>query len=506
MVSFVGELLTLLTVTTYSWIRMFIALGISMLLAIFIGIAAARSKMFGRISIPVIDVLQTLPILAFFPFAIYIVVTFIPGVIGVNAAVVFLIITSMLWNMIFGVYSAVRMIPNELIDMSKLYGMSATERFRKIFIPASLPRLSEQLSLSWAIGLFFLVTSEIFSTGNVNYTVVGIGSTLTQLGVSGNFVYYLTGIGVFILFVVVTRLTFFEVFDRYANKFNIDSYGKHRKPSEKVPHSSVILSRFSKALWRTKDSFRANIRLIKLSVYAVVAVMTVFIAMTSVPYLSGLSELPAYEAQALLALVYSLARVWIAFVAILAVGIPLSIYVVFMSKHKKSYMLTFQILASIPATLLLPVLVDATGHNSELVAFIVFFLSGLWYIIFSIISGSKYLSQNLLDVKEAFQVKGEIAWKKIYLMSILPGLITGAVTGIAAEWNASIIAEHFSIGPSNVVVTSVKTGIGQLLNTSLTSANLYLMVVALMNMTIMIILFNTFVWKKLYDKVTSVYS
>lgn len=506
MVSFVSELLTLFTVAAYSWIRMFIALGISMVLAIFIGIAAARSKLFGRVSIPVIDVLQTLPILAFFPFAVYVVVTFLPGMIGINAAVVFLIITSMLWNMIFGVYGAVRMIPNELIEMSKIYGMGTLERLKKIFIPASLPRLSEQMSLSWAIGLFFLVTSEIFSTGNVKYTVVGIGSELANIGVSGNFFYYLMGIGVFIIFVVATRLTFFEFFDRYANRSSIDSYGKHRIPSDKVHHRSRTMDRVGSFLLDVKKSISANRHRIKIASYVVAAVIVISVLLKSVPYMSNLYNLPAYEAQALVALLYSFGRVWLAFAAILLVGVPLSVYVIFMSKHKKSYMLVFQILASIPATILLPVLVDMTGHNPELVAFIVFFLSGLWYVVFSIISGSKYLSRNILEVRESFRVRGVAAWKKIYLLSILPGLITGAITGIAAEWNATIIAEHFSAGASNTVVTSVKTGIGQLLNTSLGSSNLYLMVVALINMTIMIILFNTFVWKKLYDKVTSVYS
>jgi len=110
---------------------MFIALAISMVIALFTGIAVARSAKLNKVLMPVVDILQTLPILAFFPFAIYLFVFYLPGSIGINAAVIFLIITSMLWNIIFGVYQAIITLPSEYLDMAKIYRLNFYQRLKK---------------------------------------------------------------------------------------------------------------------------------------------------------------------------------------------------------------------------------------------------------------------------------------------------------------------------------------------------------------------------------------
>lgn len=447
MIGPLSELALLLLDTSYSWIRMLIALAISLLLSIFMGIAMARSKAVGRILVPLIDILQTLPILAFFPIAIYLVLAVLPGLIGINFAVIFLIITSMLWNMIFGVYEAIRTLPNELIEIGRMYRLTLYQRLKNIFIPASLPRLSEQMSLSWAIGLFYLVTSEIFSTGSQQYAVQGIGVDLANLGFSGNSAYYALGIAVFVIFVIVTRLTLFSFFDRFANKFSLVPYGKRKRESTfnlalKRPVTGIF-NALRPYYVRLKDvlSSVGFKEALKATGYLVVVVFAILVALFAYPYISTstVANLASYEFNSLESLLFSFLRIWGAFAAIIAVAIPISIYVVFLSTHRNSYLLIFQVLASIPATILLPLLVYVS-KSGEVVAFLVFFLSGLWYVIFSIIASTKYLQINTDEIIRIFKVRGLYAWRKIYLKAIAPGLITGAVTAIAAEWNASIIA------------------------------------------------------------------
>jgi NitT/TauT family transport system permease protein len=104
--------LMLLVNTSFSWLRLFIALALSVILSLFIGIAAARSKIAEKIIIPVLDIFQTLPILAFFPIVIIIILSLVKGSLGINLAVIFLIITSMIWNISFAVYEAVKTLPN----------------------------------------------------------------------------------------------------------------------------------------------------------------------------------------------------------------------------------------------------------------------------------------------------------------------------------------------------------------------------------------------------------
>lgn len=489
-----------------SWGRMFVALFISVILAIIIGLWAAVSGRAERIILPVVDVLQTLPILAFFPFAIYVVVVILPGFIGINAAVVMLIITSMLWNIIFGVYESIKLIPNELLELGRLCKMGFWGRLRKIFIPACLPSVVEQSKLSWAIGLFYLVTSEIFSTGSANYKVTyGIGVALTSLAQAGNTLGYVLGVALFIVAVVITRFLFFGPLEKYTNKYRIKKHIRTRK----AIHSSFLerhLLHYWKAEGRVFSGFvkrpPGKIRHApgeplspRLKYIALVVFFVIFGAL-----LLAFNLVP-YELQIVQALSYSFVRVWAAFVVSLVISVLLCVYLVFFSKHSNGYTVLFQVLASIPATILLPAIVIAvqgTPGAGEITAFLIYVLSGIWYLIFSMMSSSKAIMPEIFEVRKLWGVKGKEAWRRIYLMALLPGIITGSITAIAAEWNASIVAEYFT-------GTQVNIGIGKLLDVSLSQGNLILMGIAIVNMVVMIIIINTFVWKRLYKRVSDVY-
>jgi NitT/TauT family transport system permease protein len=514
------ELLAKLVIdTSFSWIRMLIALFLSIIASIAIGILAARSRLAGRIIIPVLDVFQTLPILAFFPFVIYVVVATLPGYIGINAAVIFLIVTSMIWNIAFGVYESIVTLPAEFIEVARIYGISRIARLKKIFIPACMPRVAEQSVLSWAIGLFYLVTSEIFSTGNANYAVkYGIGVEITKLAFSGNLLYYAIGISVFIGFVVATRFLLFVPFEHYstryteekkkARRWTISFQNLKQASHEKGYHlHTPRLHLFSQHAYKEHPAKKVYAKKSRplLMTYAYIfaaAALAAVIAFLVYNY----KFLIGYESQTALALGASLVRVWVAFAAILAVAIPISVYLVFMAKRTSRYILLFQVIASVPATILLPIIaLSLSGYpgHGEITAFLIFFLSGIWYVIFGIISNSKAISASVLEVKKVFGINGSLAWRKLYIGAIMPGLITGAVTAIAGEWNASIVAEYFTtsgISGSNVV-SSVGIGIGKLLDLSLANGNIILLITALVNLTAMILIINTFVWKRFYRRV-----
>jgi NitT/TauT family transport system permease protein len=531
----------LLIDTIASWGRMFIALGLSVLFALAVGIYAATHKTAEKIILPLIDIFQTLPILAFFPFAIFVVILILPSYWGVNAAVIFLIFTSMAWNIMFGVYEAIKTVPEEFKEVAKLYKLDVFQRLRRIYIPASLPRVVQQSILSWSIGLFYLVTSEIFSTGNANYAVkYGIGIALTKLALSsapGHLVYYFIGMAIFILFVIATRFLFFRPMEMYANRYTRMPYSKPKK--ERFPNRVVtpirVVRLFKKisalgkkavhrqplhAVHTTKLSVSLKNGHVKQSAFtarklwyiaSVIAVAAVVLAL----YASGIlsNRIIGYEYQTLAALAFTFARVWITFVVILAIAIPVCVYMVFMSKRPNNFLLIFQIIASIPATLVLPLLITWTygiPNRGEFIAFLVFFLSGIWYVIFSVIAATRTLPTNITEVKKVFNVNGKAAWKYVYVNALIPGLITGSITAIAAEWNASIVAEYFTscgigAGTTCTTLTSVGTGIGKLLDLSLSTGNLTLMAIGLINFVAMILIVNTFVWKRFYKNMAKIY-
>ena len=520
-----GFIASLLVDISFSWLRMLAALLVSILLGLAVGIYAARNERAERLVMPVVDILQTLPILAFFPFVILVIVGALPGYVGVNAAVIFLIITSMVWNIIFGVYEAVKTLPKEVLEVSEVYQLGRLGRLRKILIPASMPKVVEQSMLSWSIGLFYLVTSEIFSTGSSAYSVkYGIGVALTNLAFSGNYIGYAIGIAIFIVFVVLTRFLLFAPMEglfcayteqtpteqRFANlmhRFRLKSRLKFHVHWPASKRYFAIRNRSGEVSVKTVKVSRIGEP--KQAYIALFAVVFLFVLL----YLAGAinAQNIQYEYEVLVALAASFARIWVSFAAILLIAVPVSVYMIFMSKHRNAYVLLFQIIASIPATILLPVIVLALKDypfHSELVAFVIFVLSGLWYMVFSIMANRSSIQESIFEVKKVFGVRGANAWKNVYLKAIVPGLITGSITAIAAEWNASIVAEHFTttaIGTGNVI-TSVGIGMGKFLDVQLAAGHMWLMALALINLTVMIIVINRLLWKKAYGKVASIYT
>ncbi len=534
-----GTLATLVVDALFSWARMFIALGISIVVSLAVGIWAATSRKAERMVLPFIDILQTVPILAFFPFALVVFVYFLPGYIGINAAVIFLIVTSMLWNIIFGVYEAVKMIPAEFLEIARLYRMGMMEKIKKVFFPAAMPRIVNQSILSWSIGLFYLVTSEIFSYGNASdccRVQHGIGAALVEMapGTSGGSVTgYVLGIGVFVGFVVATRFLFFKPLEDYAVKYmKQDSKANTSKPqavgggfvswfSKRIVTKPFTGGNVAKAAQKRAQEIRYRIRKrnegkiqqmmepkeLRKDIYYIIIAALAVVAIVAAMFDRSLIS---YEYMSLLSLAFSFARIWIAFAVITAIAFPLCVYLVFISRHSSKYLMFFQILSSIPATIMLPgiaVLFTGVPYRGEAIAFVVFVLSGIWYLIFSMIASARSLPNNIPEVKKLFRLNGVKAWKSIYVRALLPGFLTGALTGIAAEWNASIVAESFTSNglSGGTIISSVHTGIGVLLDSTVNSGNLTLMLVALLNLIVLILLINTFVWKRLYNRVSEIY-
>ncbi|MDE1823460.1 MAG: ABC transporter permease subunit, partial [Candidatus Micrarchaeota archaeon] len=413
---------------------MFAALFLSMIISLLLGIYIATSKSGERIALPLVDILQTLPILTFFPFVVLVVLRTIPNSLGLNVAVVVLIVTSMVWNMILSVYESVKTIPNEILEVGRLYKLHPVEKLRRIFIPASMPRLVEQSILSWAIGLFYLVTSEIFSVGN-SCPVGGGGACHVQMGIGVAIAHlapdstgYLIGILVFIAFVVATRFVFFkpleEHFSRYMKGSAIrpDKVTVYRRIArdwigrmQKVRIDIGIKRRglkaaddilmFRREMRRRYSRISARIRMW----YVVIALFAVVV----VAYLSAnYTSFIANEPIVLIAMLFSFVRVWVAYIAIVAVALPICVYLVFMSKRRSGYITLFQVMASIPATILLP-WIALNLKNGELVAFAVFFLAGIWYVIFGVMANASTIPSSIFEVRRIFGVRGMNAWKNV---------------------------------------------------------------------------------------------
>ena len=154
----------------FSTTRMVVAYLLALVFAIFYGYTAATNKRASVILLPLLDVLQSIPILGFFPAALFFfVATFHGHPLGIELAVVFLIFTSMSWNMAFGVYESLTTIPQDLEAAAASFGLHGWLRFRQLALPAAIPKLVYNSILSWTNGWFFLVASEIFTAGGTEF-------------------------------------------------------------------------------------------------------------------------------------------------------------------------------------------------------------------------------------------------------------------------------------------------------------------------------------------------
>ncbi len=207
----------------YSISRMFISLGISFIVAIILGIVAARKALASKIIIPIIDILQSVPILGFFPVAItFFIALFNGSSIGIELAAIFLIFTSMVWNMIFSVYESVLSIPSGLLETTYAYRANPLLRLRRLYLPASIPKLVYNSILSWAAGWYFLTAAEIISLGSKTYSLSGLGSLLGTSFSSGQYVQAMLALGVLIVIILIIDFYFWRPLESYANRFKYE--------------------------------------------------------------------------------------------------------------------------------------------------------------------------------------------------------------------------------------------------------------------------------------------
>jgi len=515
-----------------SWIRMILALGLSIVFALAVGIWAARSTRAEAVILPLLDIFQSIPILGFFPFVIAAIYGSIPNFIGANLAVIVLIFTSMSWNIAFGVYEAVKAIPQDYLDLLSVNQTSSWQRIRSLYIPASMSRIAYNTQISWAVGLFFLVASEIISIGQgANSSQIpipyGIGIGATNFPAAGDYADYTLLILGIVVAVVIWRYLFLRAFALWSEKFKMMeepreehhdpvtrfySYVNHRAVSKLflLAHD-VGVSRFSSTISRFSKGLK----------YAVLIFLVLFgiLLFSSVSHSGGISlgRLPSWsllasdEAGVLYALGVSFVRVWYVYAICVAIGLPMGVIISLNFKLYDTVSPILEVISSIPAPILLPaiVLIPYIGHSSEVVAAIVIILAIIWYVIFNVMAGVRTLPADLKDLPHVYNTGRWAAWRNVYLPGALTGFITGSITAIGGAWNALIIAEYFTETLPNgktTLLTQVGSGIGKTIVIATNNADYLTLTLAVLSMTVLIVSFNLVVWRRLYHHVTKRYT
>ncbi len=524
---------TILVALGLSWTRLGIALILSTIISFGVGILAAVNRKAEHIIIPVIDVLQSIPILGFFPVAVFFLVTYFPKY-GLEMAAIFLIITSQVWNMIFAVYEASKSIPSEFIELMNIYNMNWWQRVRKIYIPASIPRLISNLSVSWAVGLFFLSSSEIISLGTTSYQLFGIGSLIAQIVESGQIIDIYISFGSLIIALILTHTLIFNTLYNWSIKYKyelvstakptswlISTFVRATKPfkvfakqvrSPRRPLSPVAKSIISKEVLipiETKKPSKIHEKearivriLAKLVVYSVLIILTIYLGILVYPALVGALQV-LMDISEFYYILYGIGVSGLRILVSVVLMLPLIVIATYVSLSRllKAIVLPlFQILASIPAPLLFPLIVQMLGESRiEIASIIIIMLGSMWYVFYNSFSAVESIPNELKEACALSGLQKFSLFRKLYFPALLPGLITGLITAVGGAWNALIVAEWISLGNR---VYEVHAGIGRIIDHAANAGNLNLMYAALLIMVLVVVILNRTVWRKLYDYVT----
>jgi NitT/TauT family transport system permease protein len=502
----------------YSFLRMLVAYGFSLVFAIAYGVTAGRSRRAERILIPVLDILQSVPVLAFFPAAVYFFIALTRGGRpGVEMAAVFLIFTGQAWNMAFGVYEAVTTLPADASEAVAAFRLSPWRRFRRLELPAAVPKLVYNSILSWAAGWYFLVACEIISIGKSSYTLPGLGSFIQHSMESADLAGMLAGIGTLVAIVVLLDLFVWRPLTLWAEKYRFEFTAATVGKSPVYDFYRGLgfsrwLGRAGDRIWALADVpieriealdpdsprarlFRALTVFARTLVVLAGAAGALALVVLIVAYLR-----PPIPAEALAiprALLFSFCRLLVAYVISLAWTVPLSLWVGENDRVARIATPIAEVAASIPATAFFPLIVFfvVRALGSVNLAAVLLVLTGMqWYILFNALAGSRQVPGEMKEMTRSFGLPFARRARLAILPAMTPSLVTGSVTGWGGGWNALILSEYVTYG-HRVYETP---GIGQLLVKATVSGNTRLLVWSIVSMVAVIGLLNRFVWRRLY--------
>src|ERR1700719_4157920 len=515
-----------------SFYRMLAAYVIALVFSIIYGMAAARGGLYERILIPAIDIAQVVPVVGFFPAAVYFFVALAHGSrFGVEMAAVFLIFTSQAWNLALGVFESIRTIPDDSREAWQAFGASGWLRFRKLLLPACVPKLVYNSILSWVAGWYFLIACEIITAGPSTYRLPGLGSFLMEAANRGRHGEMALGVLALLLIIVLMDLVIWQPLSVWAEKFRYEftasaeaerSLGMlhaigllgpsvYRAVRFVVRPLVVIVQGLLDAIPPLGPRSRervgrmariagsaALIAFLAVFIYALIRGFDLLLRSLLMPWPREVRQIPA-------ATVASTIRMVIAYAISLGWTLPCALAAADNPRFKRWLSPVAEIVASMPATALFPVIVvfviQVTGGMN--LASILLILTGMqWYLLFNLLAGINQVPEDLKEAARAFGLSRVARWRKLILPAVTPSLITGSITAWGGGWNALILSEYFVYKNQTYQVL----GIGSLLDdATYQTGNNLMILLSLLSMVVVVIGLNRLLWRRLYNVATERY-
>ncbi|MFZ0733211.1 MAG: ABC transporter permease subunit [Candidatus Sulfotelmatobacter sp.] len=499
----------------YSLLRIAVAYFLSLAFTLVYGYIAAYNPRAEKFMIPLLDVLQSIPVLSFLPGVMLAMVALFPGrQLGVEAGAILLIFTGQVWNMAFSFYASLKSIPKEMREAAKIYGFNWWQRFTEMELPFAAIGLVWNSMMSVAGGWFFLMACEMFVLGSRDFRLPGLGSYLQTAASNGDTPSILWGIATMIGVIVLLDQFVWRPVIAWAEKFKVEQVESTNAPRSWVldlfrrsrglahlqshtvhPLRERLMMYFSRSR-PAEETSRSKwriwlMRALAVAVLAGVSYGVVRIAML----LSGLQSAELREAG--LGLLATFLRVNLALLIGALWTIPAGVAIGFNPRLARIAQPLAQIAASVPATALFPVvllLLIRVGGGLGIGSIALLLLGTQWYILFNVIAGAIAIPTDLKEACSVFRLTGLERWKKLILPGIFPYLVTGLVTASGGAWNASIVAEYFHFKGQ----TYTTIGLGATISQATDTGNFDLLLAATIMMAATVVTINRLVWRRMY--------
>jgi NitT/TauT family transport system permease protein len=502
----------------FSVLRIAAAYVVSLAFTLVYGYVAAYNTRAEKFMVPLLDTLQSIPVLSFLPGVMVAMVALFPTrQLGVELGSILLIFTGQVWNMTFSFYSSLKSIPREMREVAEIYRWSWWQRFTQMELPYSIIGLVWNSMMSVAGGWFFLMACEMFTLGDRDLRLPGLGSYLQTAANAGNTRAIWWGLGVMIGIIVVIDQLVWRPVIAWAEKFKFEQVESTDAPSSAVLdllRSSRILPFFSRLTVTPAREFlslhfarshategpRSATRsvfqwLTRLSLLA----LLVAIVFASVNMVMLLTHLTREELRSIF-LGAGATFLRVAFTLFLAAlwTIPVGILIGLKPKLSAIAQPIAQVAASVPATALFPIILLVlirAGGGLGIGSIMLLLLGTQWYILFNVIAGAIAIPTDLKEVCSVFRFGRTERWRELLLPGIFPFLITGFVTASGGAWNASIVAEYFKFRGH----TYLTTGLGAVISNATDTGNTRVLLAATILMAAMVVTINRLLWRRLYQ-------
>ncbi len=500
-----------------SVLRMLIAMVFSLIFTFIFGTLAAKNKHAARLIIPLIDILQSVPVLAFLSIVIVGFITLFPGsLMGPEFAAIFAIFTSQVWNIALSFYQSLRTVPHDLTEIISMFHLSFWQRFWRLDVPFAMPGLLWNIMVSMSASWFFVVAAESITVANQNIMLPGIGSYIALAVLKADKWGVIYAIIAMLIVILLYDQLLFRPLNQWSDRFKFEQESENQESGALLVHffeHTRLIRKIGGFLTKFWNGF-VNIQLFQMSdtkprqpnywwqkkfiTFWYLAVGLGLIASTYLLINFVFTYVSMHETLHVFYLgLLTGTRVMVLLVLCSVIWVPIGVWIGLRRKWVNFFQPIIQILAAFPANLFFPIVVMLIVKfhlNVEIWTSPLMILGTQWYILFNIIAGTSALPKEMLQVANNFDVKGWLWWKKITLPGIFPYYVTGAITAAGGAWNASIIAEAVPWGKTKLLAT----GLGAYITEQASKGDFPRLALGTAVMCLFVIVINRLLWKPLY--------